>query len=76
MELQIIDLYAFYFKIYCSLWSLMCCNMILKYLFLWLRAPKGATAVKYTSANVWHMAARRGNVISITLRQVYHCRIS
>jgi len=33
-------------------------------------APKEATPVNWTSATDWQMAVRRGNVISITLRQV------
>ena len=37
---------------------------------LWLTAPKRATPVNYTSATDWQMAARRDNVICITLRQV------
>ena len=35
---------------------------------LWLTAPKGAAPVNLTSATGWQMAARRDNVISITLR--------
>ena len=38
---------------------------------LWLTAPKGAKPVNQTPATDWQMAARRDNVISITLRQVY-----
>ena len=38
---------------------------------LWLTAPKGATPANYISVTDWQMAARRDNVISITLRQVY-----
>ena len=34
---------------------------------LWLTAPKVATPVNWTSATDWQMAARRDNVISITL---------
>ena len=37
---------------------------------LWLTAPNGATPINYTTATDWQMAARRDNVISITLRQV------
>ena len=37
---------------------------------MWLTAPKGATPVNYTFATDWQMAARRNNVISITLRHV------
>ena len=37
---------------------------------LWLTAPKKVTPVNWTSATDWQMAARRDNVISITLRQV------
>ena len=36
---------------------------------LWLTAPEGATPVNYTSATDRQMAVRRGNAISITLRQ-------
>ena len=40
------------------------------YISLWLTAPKGATAVIYTCATDGQVAARRDNVIIITLRQV------
>ena len=36
----------------------------------WLKAPKGVIPVNYISATVLQMAARRNNVISITLRQI------
>jgi hypothetical protein len=39
---------------------------------MWLTAPKGPTLVNWNSATVWQMAARRDNLISITLRQVYN----
>ena len=37
---------------------------------LQLTDPKGATPINQTSATDWKMAARRDNVISITLRKV------
>jgi hypothetical protein len=37
---------------------------------MWHTAPKGATSVNLTSETDSQLAARRDNVISITLRQV------
>ena len=44
-----------------------------KKLNLWLTVPKGATPVNETPATDWQM---KDNVISITVRQVYQCRLS
>ena len=50
-------------------------SLLLK-LNLWLTALKGATPVNQTSEKGWQMAVRLDNVISISLRQVYQCRLS
>ena len=42
-------------------------NQSLKKLNLWLRTPKVAIPVNYTSATDWQMAVRRDNLISTTL---------
>ena len=47
-------------------------NILKITLNLWLKA----TPVNYTSATDWQMETRRDSVISITLRQVYWCRLS
>ena len=51
-------------------------NRIKIKLNLWLTAPKGAKPVNQTPETDWQMAARPENVISITLRPFYLCRVS
>ena len=46
-----------------------------KKLNLWLTDPKETTPVNWTSETGWQMVVRRDNVISITLCQIYQCRL-